>query len=284
MIATTRLFVRSALLFLVGAALLHLLFLSGISQVGAAAIHLMIFGWITAMILAINYHTLPVFSGRAFPYPHLIGIHWGAFTVGVVVATAGFLGRWSGWIAGGLVLQLLAALLLAVNTWLLGMRGSRDGPHLPLPFPEQAEIDRLGTQATMGAGLCLPLAVLFLLLEQQGWLSGEWLLAAEHLMTLGWIMLMIMGMAYHVLPRFVGGPTPRGVRGVMWVRAQLRFHWLTLGLMIPALAWNWERLFALGAVCMTVSLTLFAWTVWPTFVVLRLTPRRSSANNMDRAQ
>ena len=29
-------------------------------------------------------------------------------------------------------------------------------------------------------------------------------LAAEHLVVLGWVMLMIVGVAYHVLPRFSG--------------------------------------------------------------------------------
>ena len=77
-----RAFLIGALFALPGAALLHLLALLGVPGAWPAMVHLTIFGWITAMIMAVNYHTLPVFSARDFPYPVLIWGHWALLVLG----------------------------------------------------------------------------------------------------------------------------------------------------------------------------------------------------------
>ena len=69
MIGSTRAFLIVALFALPVAATLHLLTLLGLPGAWRAMIHLTIFGWITAMIVAVSYHTMPVFSGRDFPSP-----------------------------------------------------------------------------------------------------------------------------------------------------------------------------------------------------------------------
>jgi hypothetical protein len=71
---------------------------------------------------------------------------------------------------------------------------------------------------------------------------------------------MIVGVAYHVLPRFTGLST----RGLPWARAQLTCHFAALILMVLALGLGWSWLFALSGLLMTLALALFAWTVWPT--------------------
>jgi hypothetical protein len=251
------------------ASLLHLLLLLGFTQLWPALIHLLLFGWITAIILAVNYHLLPVFSGRNFPIVRLPLVHWAIWTAGITLTVAAMIGQWRWAITCGLLLQLGAALLFVANTLLMFVRGPRraQGPPLP-PHPDQVVIDRLGTQATKSAGLCLPLALLMLLAADQGWIDGSWVLAAEHLTTLGWILLMIVGVAYHVLPRFSG----HSVRGPRWVRLHLCCHSAALLLMIPALGLGWTTLFVLGASLMAGALGVFAWTVWPTLVVLRPRP------------
>ncbi|HBY94505.1 MAG TPA: hypothetical protein DEP84_11195, partial [Chloroflexi bacterium] len=159
--------------------------------------------------------------------------------------------------------------IFVANTMLLFVRGRRRAhPALPPPIPDQPRVDRIGTQATKGAGLSLPFALLLLLAVQLGWIRGAWVLAAEHLATLGWVMLMIVGVAYHVLPRFSG----RGVRGPAWARLQLLFHSAALLLMVPGLGLGWAWLFAPGGLLMTVAVGLFAWTVWPTLHVLHPRP------------
>jgi len=151
--------------------------------------------------------------------------------------------------------------VFVANTILLFLRGARRPQGHPTPpIAGQSLVDRAGTNATKAAGICLPLALLLLLAVYWGWIGGEWALAAEHLAVLGWMMLMIVGVAYHTLPRFSG----YGTRGPVWVRAQLLSHVGALALIVPALGFGWTRGFALGGFAMALALGLFAWAIWPT--------------------
>ncbi|MDQ4078298.1 MAG: hypothetical protein M3220_18885 [Chloroflexota bacterium] len=261
MSSSTRAFFAVSLVALVGAASLHLLVLAGYGPAWSPLVHVMLFGWITGMIFAVSYHTMPVFAARDFPYPALIWWHLATFTTGVTVSTVALLLGGRGGIAAGLLLQLVAALLFVANTMLLFLRGLQRAHRHPVsPIAGQERVDRLGVQATRVAALCLPLALLLLLLLRLGWVGGGWLLAAEHLAAVGWIMLMIVGVAYHVLPRFSG----RSLRGVGWARLQLHCHFVALTVMIPALGLGWTPLFAIGSVLVALAVGLFAWTIWPT--------------------
>jgi hypothetical protein len=266
MTSSTRTFFVVSLGALVGAAVLHLLFLLGSPRAWAAMVHLTLFGWVTGMIFAVNYHTMPVFAARDFPYPRLIHAHAASFTLGVALASLALVLGSGSVLVVGLLLELLASLLFVANTMLLFLRGTKR-PHgaAPPPFPEQTAVDRLGTQATKLAALCLPLALLLLLLTHLVWVGSTWWLAAEHLATLGWMMLMIGGVAYHILPRFSGQPT----RGPDWARAHLLCHAAALALMVAALGFGWTQLFVLGGSLMALALGLFAWTLWPSVQVVQ---------------
>ena len=268
MSAPTRAFVASSLAALVGAALLHLLVLAGQLQRWPAMVHLALLGWATGMIFAVSYHTMPRFAARDFPYPRLIGAHWVTFSGGVALAAAP-LGNGQEVGILGLVLEGVAALLFVANTLLLFLRGREHAQPAPLPATTiQAEVDRSGTLATQGAALCLPIALVLLLLVRLRWIAAGWLLAAEHLVVLGWLMLMMVGVAYHVLPRF----SQRRVRGAGWARAQVALHGAALAVMIPALGFGWTPLFPVGGILMALAIGLFAWTVWPTLEPLRPQP------------
>ncbi len=255
----TQAFLATTLAALLGAATLHVLALAGQTWVWGALVHLGLYGWITGMILTVNYHMLPVFSGRNYPAPWLLAAHWLAFTVGLAGVTGGLLAARPPWIVVGLMLEVLASLLFIATTILLFRCGPRRRQPPPPTFAHQRAIDRVATQATRRAGLCLPLSLGILLAAQSGWVASTWVLAAEHLATLGWMMLMIVGVAQHVLPRYSG----RAVRGPAWARTQLELHTLALALMVPALGLGWSLLLALGAVVMSGALALFAWTIWP---------------------
>jgi hypothetical protein len=261
MISSTRAYLIAALIALPAAALLHLLALLGMGRAWPAMVYLTLFGWITGLIYAVNFHTMPVFSARDFPYPRLIWAQWSAWCAGVALAATATLAAWRAVEAAGLLLQLIAALIFSANTILLFVAGPRR-PHRPPPPPiaDQPRVDRIGTQATKLAGLSLPMALLLLLARRLEWISGSWLLAGEHLAALGWVMLMIVGVAYHVLPRFSGV----GTRGPAWAGIQLLCHVAALAVMVPALGFAWAWAFAAGGILMTLALGLFAWTVWPT--------------------
>ena len=269
MSGTTRAFVIAALFALPVAAMLHLLALLGVPGAWPAMVHLTIFCWITAMIIAVNYHTMPVFLARDVPYPGLIWAHWALLIIGVALASGGLL---TGWVAGtalGLLLQIGGALVFISNTILLFLYGA-PRPHRPPapPIAGQLLVDRAGASATKAAGICLPLSLLLLFAAQLGWVGSQWMLAAEHLAALGWMMLMIVGVAYHILPRFSGC----GTRGPAWARAQLLIHVAALVLIVLALGFGWPRGFALGGFSMALALGLFAWTIWPTLRVIRSQP------------
>jgi hypothetical protein len=266
---TTRACFAASLLALIGAAALHTAVLFGLGSAWGAFVHLTIFGWISGMIFSVNYHTMPVFTGRDFPAAWPIWAHLAAFGLGATLAPAGMLADSKALIVGGLALELLAALLFALNIALLFARGRRRAlPPAPAPVQGQREVDKVGTRATAAAGLSLPTALLLLLAGRTGALGGEWWLAAEHLATLGWILLMIVGVAYHVLPRFSG----RATRGARWARRQLGLHLLSVALIVLALGFGQRPLFALGGLAMSLALALFAWVVWPT---LRAVPAPS---------
>jgi hypothetical protein len=268
---TTRAWFAASLLLLAAAAMLHTALLLGASAVWAPLIHLTLFGWVSGMIIAVNFHTMPVFTGRDFPYPRLIAAQLAAFALGVVLVPAGQLAGAAALIVAGLALELLAALIFMLNVMLLMRRGVRRGvPPPPPPFPEQRAVDKIGTRATSLAGLCLPAALTLLAGVRLGWWGGAWWLAAEHLATLGWVMLMIVGVALHVLPRFSGRPT----RDAHWAAAQLALHTLALTVIVIALGLNRGALFAAGGVLMSAALGMFAWVIWPTLrpVVARPSP------------
>jgi hypothetical protein len=266
MTRSTRAFFTAGLVALPAAALLYLLALLGAPGAWPAMVHLTIFGWITGMIFAVNYHTMPVFSGRDFPFPRLIWLHWATWLVGVALASAGPLVDWDAAAPLGIALELAAALIFGANTVLLFARGVPRPTRPPAPpIPEQPAVDKVGTQATRGAAISLMLALLLLLASQLGWIDGAWVLPAEHLATLGWIMFMIVGVANHVLPRFSGHGT-RGARLAGW---QLRGHYAALVLLVLGLGFEWAWLFAAGGLLMALALALFAWTVWPTLQAIR---------------
>lgn len=260
-----RAFLITALAALLAASLLHLLAALALPGQWAALVHLTFFGWISGMILAVNYHTLPVFSGRSFPSHTPIWLHWGSFSAGFVQTTLGIGLRWRTLEAFGLALELLAALLFLWVVMELMLRGERHSRHPVPPIPDQAQIDRVGTRATTAAGIALPIVHLLLLAVRLNWLHPNWLLAAEHLSALGWVMLMIVGVAYHVLPRFSG----RATRGLRWASGQLSVHLLALLMIVLGLGLELPKLFAIGALSMALGLALFAWTIWPTLQALR---------------
>lgn len=264
-----RAFAISGIVSLIVATVLHEVVLLGDTSAWGALIHLLIFGWISALIIAVNYHTVPVFSRRDFAYPWLLIVHWAFFAPGIVLTVIALLLAWDVGTIIGLLLEIIASFLFSANIILLFVRGSRQAGHpMPPPFPNQAPIDKVGTQATRLAGICLPLALLLLVGARLRWFDPAWVLAAEHTALLGWVMLMIVGVAYHVLPRFSG----HELRGLVWVRAQLTCHLIGLILIASGLGWGWPAVFAAGGLTMALALALFAWTIWPTLQPITVRP------------
>ncbi len=104
---------------------------------------------------------------------------------------------------------------------------------------------------SVGAGLMLNRA--------WGWSAQLWTLLPIHaaLVTFGWIFLLVIGVAYRMLPKFSakrGRPVAAWTSvaavnvGVWWVAAGIVFTWA-----VPLVA----------AICWLVAALAFAWHAWP---------------------
>jgi glutaredoxin len=80
-----------------------------------------------------------------------------------------------------------------------------------------------------------------------------------HLFTLGFMLLMIYGLAGHMLPRFTGNP----IRAGTWPWLQMGLaHGGVIGFAVGYLAGR-HTLVVVGALLTWLSLTIFAFRVWP---------------------
>lgn len=259
-------FIGVALGLLVGVMLLHLAALSGIGTAWSAMVTLALLGWASGMIFAISYHVMPVFLARDFP-PHtpLVG-HLGIFSIASVWLPIALLLNHAPATAIGYSLFGGCGIWFVYNLMRLLRDGSpRGGGPPPLPFPEQREVDRAAIQATRYAPLGLVGAPFLLAAVDARWLPGSWHLAGEHWLVLGWLMPMIMGVAYHILPRFSQIP----VRSARGAQLQLTLHLVAVPCVVIGLGASIPLLFTLGASLGGISLLLFAWLISPTLTVYR---------------
>lgn len=261
----TRVCGLTALAALAGAAVLHVGFMTGQLAWWPALVRLVLYGWITGFILAVSYHAMPVFLGRDFPWPALSAAHASLFALTTAAAAAADLFRPSLSALAGAG-QAAVGALFAANAVALLVRGPRRpmGPQL-LPVPVQRRVDRLASRATSAAGMALPLSLGLLAATDAGWLAPTWRLAAEHLGTLGWVLGMVAGVGYHVLPRASGRP----IRAIGPVRAQIALHGVAVALIVPALGAGWPNVFIAGAVLMVAAMAVFGWAMWPSLAAVR---------------
>ncbi len=225
-----------------------------------AAVTLIVLGGITPMIYAVNVRIVPVFSRRQWGQPAWL---YSGISSGIAGAWLVFLGRaipndllqtighGLALIGGGLFVASLIRLFRSAPT-------TNVAP--PLPFPEQAAIDKIGIHFTRLAGIYL-LAGLLVGTVMQFWTPerGRWELVWAHTMLLGWFLQMASGVCYHVLSRWTG----ERWRSPGRIRAHLLTVVLGLPVMVGALALDLDWLFAIAGPIQAIALTLFIWNIWP---------------------
>ncbi|WP_110517675.1 hypothetical protein [Herpetosiphon llansteffanensis] len=253
----SKLFWLSGLAALLLATVVHLALTAAGPQRWDAWVHLLLYGWISCSIFAVNYHTTPVFSGRNFPKPAWLEVHWLVWSLGVILASSGLV--WYSQLSYrlGLGLEWLGSWLFMANIVQL-LRSPKLRPSMP-SSPQQQQIDRLSTLATKTSGASLPVALSLILAREFGLIHARWLLSAEHLLTLGWMMLMIIGVGCHVLPRWSGQAT----RNPGWLRAGLGLHHVGLLCIVLGLGFDLPAVFALGASLVFCALCCCVWLLVP---------------------
>jgi hypothetical protein len=209
-----------------------------------ASISLAVLGGIFPMILAVNSRIVPVFSRRDWVSEPLVRAM-------VVLAIAGgwtvFLGRIverGVIVTSGSAISLLAGILFLGNIGQLFRQKTLVRPAPPLPFPAQAQADRIATNFTRLAGIWLLVGLTIgLAVSIRAPERGRWELVWAHAMLVGFVLSMATGVTYHVLPRWTSG---------RWKTiTALRIHWyvtvIALPLMVLALAIDSQVLFHMAA-------------------------------------
>jgi hypothetical protein len=219
-----------------------------------ASISLAVLGGIFPMILAVNTRIVPVFSRRDWVSEPKVRTM-------VVLAIAGgwivFLGRMADRdpvVTLGSAVSWLASVFFLFNIGQLFRQKTPVRPAPPLPYPAQAQADRIATNFTRLSSIWLLIGLTIgLAVSIRTPNMGRWELVWAHAMLVGFVLSMATGVTYHVLPRWTNG---------RWKTiTALRVHWyvslVALPLMVGALAIDSQLIFHMAAPLEAVVIILW---------------------------
>jgi len=233
-------FIISCLVYLILTAILGIIFLvSSSSSYGlvVAIVHSFLLGFITMIIFGVNYHIIPIFSGKDFYSPGLAYLH-------LVMANLGITGLvlpliFSGYPSDIPVIVKLSSVLFAVSilVFIYNMLRTFISPPRTTPIynpfgPGDKDADKMAIRFTSISIVYLligcPLGVMFLFLPHYiPYLRP----VHAHINLIGFVSIMIFGVSYHMFPRFTGSPIYSVPIG------RLQFYLANLGLIGMALSW-----------------------------------------------
>jgi hypothetical protein len=176
-----------------------------------ALVHLLTIGWISGSILGSFYIVAPLALVVPMPVTWRDWIAWMAFAGGAPGMAAHFwLGTYDGmaWSAG---------LVLGAVAW-VGWRGWTGVSSAPVAPAVRGHI-RLAFGNMLGAGL---FGIAMGVDRAHGWLELSPIDAAyahAHLASLGWAVMMIMGLGYRLIPMLLPSAMPSG--RALWLSAAL---------------------------------------------------------------
>jgi hypothetical protein len=221
---------------------------------------LAILGGITPMIYAINIRIVPVFSTRKWRSESALRAQVILGIAGAWAVFAGELVRSDALVRLGSLSAFVGGVLFMVNIGRLFRQPAGATPALPLPYPNQARVDKYATHFTRLSGLYLVVGLAIgVLLSWWTPASGRWELVWAHALLVGFFLSMASGVCYHVLARW----TNKRWRWLGGIRLHLMLLTLGLPLMLAALATNETSLFALAGPVQAAALALFLFNVAP---------------------
>lgn len=233
-------FIISCFVYLTLTAVLGIIFLvsssSGYGLV-VAIVHSFLLGFITMIIFGVNYHIIPIFSGKDFYSPGLAYLH-------LVMANLGITGLvlpliFSGYPSDIPVIVKLSSVLFAVSilVFIYNMLRTFMSPPRTVPIYNpfgqgDKDADKMAIRFTGISIVYLligcPLGVMFLFLPHYiPYLRP----VHAHINLIGFVSIMIFGVSYHMFPRFTGSPIYSVPIG------RLQFYLANLGLIGMALSW-----------------------------------------------
>lgn len=191
-----------------------------------SAISLAVLGGVLPMILAVSSRIMPVFLRRDWVSPTLVMTMVGLAAASGWVVFLGRMADISLLVTLGNAASLASGLLLIYNIGQVFKKQSVVRPAPPLPFPEQAQADRIATNFTRLCSVWLLVGTgVGLIVSIYTPDRGRWELVWAHSMLVGFALSMASGVTYHVLPRWTTGRW-KSLRG-------LRIHWYLTIVMLP---------------------------------------------------
>jgi hypothetical protein len=223
------------------------------------AVSLAVLGGITPMIYAVNLRIIPVFARRIWPSPGWPRLQIGLAIAGAWLVFAGSIAGNAGIAVAGNALALGGGVVFVANIMAL-FRQPATLPAPPLPYPEQAAVDRVATRFIRMAGVYLVIG-LGVGLITSAWRpeTGRWDLVWAHTMLVGFFMSMASGVCYHVLSRWTG----RIWRTIAPIRLHFAMVALGLPVMLLSLATDGLDVLAVAGPLQALTIGLFLVNIAP---------------------
>ena len=200
--------------------------------------HINLLGWVSMMIIGVSYFVIPVFLKKAPYSERAITLHFILANLGIIGMSIALIDLQMTLLAISAVIEALSAYLFLFNIISTAIKG-RPLDEIPsvgrfLTGENDGEVDKWASSFTQAAtfyfvGGCTLGA--YIALSPAGW---GYLRIHFHVNLLGWVTMMIYGVAYHIFPRFSGNP----VRVVSLVRTNYIIANAGLLLMIAALVYS----------------------------------------------
>ena len=241
------------------AAALAIAFVSDRPTWWAAAISMAVLGGIAPIIYAVNIRVVPVFGRRPWKNPLLVRLQVGLMLLGAWIRFFGLTDANKTAITFGSLLALASGLLFIGNLAILFRQEPTTLPP-PLPFPNQADIDKIAIRFTRLSGLALLIGLAIgVMLSRWRPDQGRWELVWAHTMLVGFVLSMASGTAYHVFSRWTG----KEWKSVRLIRLHFRITLIFLPLMLLALATDRSILFSIAGPLEAFALLLFLYNLAP---------------------
>lgn len=268
-------FIISSLAYLVLTAILGILFLSESAfnyGLMVAAVHSLLLGFATMLIFGVNYHIIPIFSGRDFYSYKLAYLHLAAANIGIIGLVCPL--PFSSYPINISPIIKISSVLFAVSifVFIYNMMKTFMSPPSEEPFPNpfgegDKAADKMAIRFTAMSIIYLvigcPLGILFLLKPEYIFYLRP---VHAHINLVGFVSIMIFGVSYHMFPRFAGKPLYSVRMG------SIQFYLANIGLAGMLLSW-WlfeqntaiyhAGLLAFGAI-EAIAAVLYVYNCWKT--------------------
>ncbi|MDH3973353.1 MAG: cbb3-type cytochrome c oxidase subunit I [Deltaproteobacteria bacterium] len=168
--------------------------------------HLNLLGWVSMMIIGVSYFVIPLFIGKN-PYSEkALTLHFATANIGIIGMVFSFATMNYGLLPLFALIEVFSSYLFLFNIISTAIKGEAV-KELPsnwdfLMGEADKEVDKWASCFTQAATLYFVIGCslgAYMALSASGW---AFLKVHFHINLLGWITMMIYGVAYHIFPRF----------------------------------------------------------------------------------